>query len=533
MSRLRHGLLAFASLLCLSLGSGCPLPQVGLDPDAVPPTAEHWIRFAHISDIHITDEESPARALRFDGLIASSWRPQEAYAVAIFDATLQAINRRHSDGAAVGRPVDFVLMTGDLTDLGQYNEFQWFLQTVDGEWVQPDSGIPDGAFRPIDPTLNPKLPYRASGLNPDIPWYAVIGNHDLLATGNFPIRRTAADPLLWDAPLLKPVAIAFGLWRLTPRRNALLPTDNQSPAIILGSQDVADPVTMTLSLNDLRAGPIVPDPDRHFMSRAMIINALFATKTQPPGHGFSPENLERDVGRYTFRPIPEVPLRFIVMDTVAPDPYYGLPLSFGVLTREQFESFVKPSVEEAKKNGEFVILVSHHPIRDFILPYPGSVKPYEIRAYLTKQPHIIAQIAGHSHVNRIQQVPGKYPYIELETGSIIDMPQAGRLLDVYWDSTDKAIFLASTMFDHRETPTPLSQEGARRAALDPGTSRKTLSPEAAKLRRELEPFVPKEWLDAWLETPAANNEEDKAYPQNLWIKLPKPDFVPGLGEVQQ
>jgi hypothetical protein len=113
------------------------------------------------------------------------------------------------------------------------------------------------------------------------------------------------------------------------------------------------------------------------------------------------------------------------------------------------------------------------------------------------------------------------------------MPQAGRLLDVYWDSTDKAIFLASTMFDHRETPTPLSQEGARRAALDPGTSRKTLSPEAAKLRRELEPFVPKEWLDAWLETPAANTEEDKAYPQNLWIKLPKPDFVPGLGEVQR
>ncbi|MCL4694461.1 MAG: hypothetical protein KJ060_18380, partial [Candidatus Hydrogenedentes bacterium] len=245
--------------------------------------------------------------------------------------------------------------------------------------------------------------------------------------------------------------------------NALEPTSRYSPAIVRGSEEQIDLVTLQLLLGDLQAGRIVQDPNRHFTNRIAFIEEHFDTTSLPEGHGFSEENVDTGLTRYSVHPKDGVPVRLVVMDTVAPDPPYGLPAHYGVMTREQFDNFVKPEIEAAQEAGEFVLLASHHPSEDFELPYPqAQVRTQEWRDYVASQPNIVAHLCGHSHKNFVTHVDGDYPYYEIQTGSIIDYPQEGRIVDVFYDESTETVRLESTMFSHMENPTPLSEESYRR-----------------------------------------------------------------------
>jgi len=141
----------------------------------------------------------------------------------------------------------------------------------------------------------------------------------------------------------------------------------------------------------------------------------------------------------------------------------GIPLP----SRSVSSSRVKPAIEAARLAGEFVILLSHHPSEDFDLPFPArKLSAKDFRSYLAAQPHIIAHLAGHTHYNQINQINGPNPYLEVITCAIIDYPQEGRLLDLYYDAPTETITLASTMFSHHDTPTRLSAESYRRATID-------------------------------------------------------------------
>ncbi|MCC6488523.1 MAG: metallophosphoesterase [Candidatus Hydrogenedentes bacterium] len=447
--------------LCIT---GCPTPP----SDTIEPGSGgvHWLRIAHISDTQIVDEESPNRAVRLAALMAEAWRPQEAYGLQTLDATLRVINEHHSAKGGDEPPVDFVIATGDLTDGCQHNELRWFIDTMDGHWVLPDSGEADGELRDVAPEDNPKLGFQAEGLDPSIPWYTVFGNHDELSVGTFAVDRTAIDEQDWKAPLLRLVATAFGLHLLDKNLNALEPVSLYSPAILRGSEELMDPDTLELLLGDLEAGRIVADPERHFSRRTEFIEEHFNTTTAPAGHGFDESNVESGLTRYSVHPKDGIPVRLVVMDTVAPNPPPGLPAHYGIMTREQFESFVKPEIEDAQAEGEFVILASHHPSEDFDLPYPQEqVRTPEWREYVSSQPNIIAHLCGHTHVNYVEYVDGAYPYYEIQTGSIIDYPQEGRILDIYYDESTDTIRLESTMLSHMENPTRLSEESYRRSAI--------------------------------------------------------------------
>lgn len=447
--------------------SGCPAvtpPDLHPQPDA---TDTHWLRLAQITDIHILDEESPARFIRFDSFNQYAWRPQDGYTAQTLDATLGVINGIHEEGKDAGRPVDCVMVSGDVTDNVQYNELRWFIDTMDGGTVLTDSGILDGPLRDVAPEDNPKLPFVAGGIDKDIPWYVTCGNHDNLGAGNFNIHRESADPADWYAPLLGPVAWITGLHDFTPPTNDFLPTSDQSPAIVRASEELIDPDTLQLRIDLLEAGASPADANRRYLSKKDFIDEFFTTATEPMGHGFPDDARVTGTTWYSVRPKAGVPVRLVVMDTVADAPPDGIPVEYGVMTRDQFENFVKPTIEAAQTAGEYVILVSHHPSENFDKPYPGqSVKTREFRDYVASRPNVIAHIAGHEHYHAVTLVDGDYPYLEILTASLIDYPQEGRILDVFYDETAESLRLESTVFSHMNNPTRLSLTSFRRAVID-------------------------------------------------------------------
>jgi Calcineurin-like phosphoesterase len=153
--------------------------------------------FAQLTDTHVRDEESPARVPFLDRVgppFTSTFRPQEAFSTQVLDAAVRSINRERPQA---------VFITGDVTDNAQRNELALALATLRGGTVKPDSGArgydgvqaPDSAdpffYRPDhDAPAHPgalaraQRPFKAAGL--DAPWYALVGNHDVLAQGEVP-----------------------------------------------------------------------------------------------------------------------------------------------------------------------------------------------------------------------------------------------------------------------------------------------------------------------------------------------------------
>ncbi len=476
----------FVSTVLLLLVASCPRTDFA---DPLPNlSADHLIRFVHLSDTQIVDEESPARSIRFAPLTHSAWRPQEAYGIHTLDATLRVINDRAANLGDGESPIDFIIATGDQTDGCQGNELRWFIDTMDGGNILTDSGAPDGEDRIQPDENNPKLVYDAEGLSPEIPWFTVYGNHDALASGVFAIDRSDANPANWTAPLLRPYAALIGLHGLFPPRNEFESTADVSPAAITAAVEPADPETMALKILSVLPGPIVPDPDRQFSSRQQFIDEHFTTTTFPKGHGFTYANRQSGLARYSMRPVGDVPVRLIVLDTVIPDPVPGFPAQYGVMTREQFDAFLKPELENALKSDELVLIASHHPSSNFDLPYHGSrVGTEEFRAYLASQPHVIAHLCGHGHRHSVEKIGDASPYFEIQTASIIDYPQESRILDISYNESTGEIGLKSEIISHMDNPTDFSAESFRRASIQAESLGKSeASAEVEALKAELE-----------------------------------------------
>ncbi len=153
--------------------------------------------FGQLTDTHVRDEESPARVPFLDRTGApftSTFRPQEAFSTQTLDAAIRALNSQRPQA---------VFVTGDITDNAQRNELTMALATLRGRRVNPDSGDPgyDGVqaadsadpfyYRPDhDAPAHPgalqqaQRSFNATGLK--APWYALVGNHDVLAQGEVP-----------------------------------------------------------------------------------------------------------------------------------------------------------------------------------------------------------------------------------------------------------------------------------------------------------------------------------------------------------
>ncbi len=393
-------------------------------------------RIAHITDTHVLDEESPARFAGAHALTPTAWRPYEACSAQLLDGVIRTINRIHADG----REIDLLIHTGDACDNAQGNELEWFLTVLAGGLLDPRSGSDDRAAdaRP-EPALDPHTPFVAqglyrSGLHGDqrsIPWYTVLGNHDVFAIGVFPIHegpdghRTAALPLDCRPGLLLPV-------RFDPV--AAMAYGNVTPA------EPGPPPLLT------QPRVVVPNAARAYFSKDEFIAAMFTTAGGPPGHGFAHAG---GTSWYSVSPAPG--LRLIGLDTtdfafVTP----GLFYVEGAVSFRQAE-FLRGALAAAEAADELVIVASHHSSASVPPGFGVDVDGAGLRALLSEYSNVVLHLAGHRHINRVVDRGG---YLEIETCATLDAPQEGRLIEIWRDVTDGRILIGYEMFGHLDDELP-------------------------------------------------------------------------------
>ena len=345
---------------------------------------------AQISDAHVRDEESPARAFLLDRTGApftSSFRPQEALSGQVLAASVASINAIRPQA---------VLVTGDLLDSAQENELDQAIEALEGGVVEPDSGDPgyDGPqsafnadpflYRPdSDAPRHPGLlaraqsPFRSAGLT--APWFPVLGNHDLLVSGEAP-----------PSPALERLALGG-------REPAELDPGVELPR---------EPQDLEALLEQGFPGPTVPtpaDPARRHLGVQELLDRL----RRASGSGGEGERLD-----YSFDVGPR--LRVIALDLVRRD-----GRSQGKVTSDQV-AWLSDELERA--GSRWVIVTSHQPLT-------RSQGGEAALAALDRSPTVIAVLSGHTHRSSIEprrSAAGGYWLIA--TPSLADYPQQARAL---------------------------------------------------------------------------------------------------------
>jgi len=142
------------------------------------------LSFFAITDIHITDKESPSQLIYlqllnqygFEAGVTSVYSPTMMYTTHVLDAAIQTVNALHKTN-----PIDFGISLGDTCNSTQYNELRWYIDVIDGQVIHPSSGAHVG-----EDTIDYQKPFKAAGLDLSIPWYQAIGNHDHFWLGSIP-----------------------------------------------------------------------------------------------------------------------------------------------------------------------------------------------------------------------------------------------------------------------------------------------------------------------------------------------------------
>jgi len=380
------------------LDRGPAQPLVERDELGRPGRAQRTLAtFGVISDAHVRDEESPARAPFLDRLgspLDSTFRPHEALSAQVLDAAVRALRTQQPDA---------VLVTGDLADNAQSNELALALAILRGGTARPDSAAPgyDGVqlasnpdplyYRPdVDAPRHPGLmdaaqrPFRARGLG--VPLLPVIGNHDLLVQGELPPSAQTQAIATGDR--------AFVSLRGRPR----LPG-----AATRGAQRVA---AIRALLEDPRLGStrrVAADRARRLLTPAQVAVSLRAAAGLA---GDRPTlDYAADVGPHA---------RVIALDIV--DRAGGAD---GVVTPAQLRWLR----EQLRRAGDRAVIVASHQ------PLTGSRGAAAALRVLDASPNVVAILSGHTHRHRI--TPRRTPaggYWIIETASLTDHPQQTRMV---------------------------------------------------------------------------------------------------------
>lgn len=391
---------------------------------------------AQISDAHVRDEESPARAPVLDRVgppFESTFRPQEALTAQVLAASVRGVDALAPDA---------VLVSGDLADNAQSNELAWAVRALRGGVVRPDSGRPgyEGPqaageadpffYRPdVDAPRLPGLLARAQRpfLSPGLraPWYPVAGNHDLLLAGEAPRDPTIA-------------AVAVGDRALAARDPRELLEPGESVDAAVSERDA--PRLIDQAVADAAGAPtrrVAPDPARRLLSPSEAVARLRAASSLATGAGPRPvQPGPGDRGRLDYAVDVGRETRLIVLDTVR--------RGGGATGRVAPAQLAWLDRALADAGRRWVLIASHQPLDDSRLG----------RAVLHRagrDGQVVAVLSGHTHRNRIR--PRAAPaggYWLVETDSLVDWPQQARALRLR-ATAGGGVVLETWMLDHDDS----------------------------------------------------------------------------------
>lgn len=436
-----------------SLGPGLPhVSRTELAPGyGEAPIAARLLSFFTMTDIHITDKESPAQPLYIGWTAAygavgmhAAYAPTMLTTTQVLDAAVRTINALHQFA-----PLDFGICLGDATNNNQHNELRWFIDVLDGKPITPSSGAHLGAA-----TVDYQMPFRAAGLNPAIPWYQVVGNHDQHWCGSaFEDSKTVQ------------ARVAGTVLNMSNDPN---PSGGgvDRTGFYMGVMDGSDPLGRVIL-----AGPeaafaapptIAPDPGRRSLSilpsatnagstTANFIAEFFDTTSTPVGHGFNLVDTDHqgaDFACYSFLPKAGLPIKVIVLDdTVKGAGQFSYAL--GGLDQARL-TWLRNELQAGQDNNQLMIIAAHIPLNpqnDFEDPTrlgffrnpmpPGFPAPVVndagLVAILQGYPNLLMWIAGHRHVNVVTPQPytgtpadPTRSFWVVETSSLRDFPQQFR-----------------------------------------------------------------------------------------------------------
>jgi metallophosphoesterase (TIGR03767 family) len=476
--------------------------------------------FSQLSDFQLADEESPARVEFVDPLgspVEAAYRPWESLEPFVDEQMIRRVDAFAAasplrSGAGGRAAMDFAIDTGDSADNQQLNETEWVRTLLEGGRIDPNSGIDStGYAHPLCPPVGvpgaaeaarytgvqdyddyieglspyfydpeeprggaagwPRYPglmdraqqaFTATGLA--VPSYVVFGNHDGLAQGN---QAANASFEQVATGCMKPMEGAAG---------ELGGLSDLTPEALLG----------LLSTDPASVGLVPPDPRRRYVSRSQY-KRIFLEGDQPDGHGFAHIDPAEEAasggaaGYYSFVPVPG--LRMIALDTVCEGGVTG-PCADGNVDDPQFR-WLETQLGKATAADQLVIIFSHHAIPSLTADVPDEAAPAcsvpdshghdanpgcdadprsstpihlgdDLVALLHRYDHVIAWVAGHSHVNDITPYPDPdgsgHGFWSIRVAAEADWPQQARLLQLF-DNRDGTLSLFGTIVDHAAPPT--------------------------------------------------------------------------------
>jgi 3',5'-cyclic AMP phosphodiesterase CpdA len=393
----------------------------GSTPPAPGANAKMLVRFAHLADPQLTDDEAPTRVCSLDSpaLTAAAFRPQEGHGCRILNAAVRTLNAVHRK-----TPLEFVLLGGDNIDSAHGTELDWLRGILNGApSVECDSGKDDDPAP--GPANDPKDPFFAEGLS--VPWLWVTGNHDILVQGNFDIAYYEAD--------------AVGDYAA------------------VGTRDWSAP-----------GGPIVKgtvpaDKQRALLTRTALLDELLEDEG---GHGIGA--VSKDLGKaYYTRDVEGTPLRVIALDTAAETGGAN-----GIIRKGDLEGFIRPALDQAKAEGKWVILTSHHASVTLgdgsglgAGVQPDAVPVPEWLSLVGSYDNVLMHIAGHVHRHIVIPIKpeGGHAYWELHTAAIADYPHQMRVVEV-WDQDNGYLMIRGLVLDFQTEGDALAAEGRRLGVTD-------------------------------------------------------------------
>ncbi|MFH1029150.1 MAG: TIGR03768 family metallophosphoesterase [Pseudomonadota bacterium] len=421
----------------------------GYDATAVTKKAK-LLNFFTITDIHITDKESPSQLIYLQQLVypalgkapwafvTSIYSPVMLYTTHVLDAAVQTVNSLHKQN-----PFDFGISLGDTCNSTQYNELRWYIDVLDGKVITPSSGTHVGAD-----TIDFQKPYKAAGLDKSIPWYQAMGNHDHFWIGSIPVNDDLRKSNISDT------VFATGDVLADPRNIS-------KPDYYMGVLDGSTPYGDIIGAGPVGkfsdAPKVVADPDRRSLLRTEWMQEFFATSSKPAGHGFNLIDAKNGFACYSFVPKSTIPIKVIVLDDTQREDDGSADIhGHGFLDQARYD-WLKKELADGQAAGQLMIIAAHIPIG---VEKSGSevgwwndprnaVSQTDLVSELQKHSNFMLWIAGHRHLNTVKAFPGTTPensFWQVETSSLRDFPQQFRMFEIYRNS-DNTISIITTDVD--------------------------------------------------------------------------------------